>query len=145
VFRFVNVYVYNWYHGYTHKTSLYTIGVTYEPWVIDLLEVSIHVLFITLFLTFYLVSYFPPLIDILTVGDYIKIEDVNISLLTESPSPCWNIKYNIQYITVSTSQLCIGQCRSCYTMRLIIEEAYRRNKIDVNKYINTECYVFDLS
>ena len=43
------------------------------------------------------------------------------------------------------SQLCIGQCRSRYTMRLIIEEAYRRNKIDVNKYINTEGYGFDLS
>jgi hypothetical protein len=89
-------------------------------------------------LTFYLVSYFPPLIDILTLCDYIKIEDVNVSLLTESPFPCWNIKYNIQYITVSTSQLFIGQCRSRYIISLIIEEAYRRNKIDVNKYINTE-------
>ena len=96
-------------------------------------------------LTFYLVSYFPPLFDILTLCDYIKIEDVNVSLLTESPSPCWNIKYNIQYITTSTSQLFIGLCRSRYTMRLIIEEAYRRNKIDVNKYINTDGYGFDLS
>jgi len=100
---------------------------------------------ILFFLTFYLVSYFPPLIDILTLCDYIKIEDVNVSLLTESPFPCWNIKYNIQYITVSTSQLFIGQCRSRYTISLIIEEAYRRNKIDVNKYINPEDYGFDLS
>ena len=77
--------------------------------------------------------------------DYIKIEDVNVSLPNENPSPCWNIKYNSQYITVSTSQLCIGQCRSRYTISLIIEEAYRRNKIDVNKYINTDGYGFDLS
>jgi hypothetical protein len=55
--------------------------------------------------------------------DYIKIEDVNVSLPNENPSPCWNIKYNIQYITASTSQLCIGQCRSRYTISLIIEEA----------------------
>jgi hypothetical protein len=52
-------------------------------------------------------------------------------------------------ITVSTSQLFIGQCHSCYTIcytiSLIIEEAYRRNKIDVNKYINTEGNGFDLS
>ena len=67
--------------------------------------------------------------------DYIKIEDVNVSLLTESPSPFWNIKYNIQYITASTSQLFIGQCRSRYTTSLIIEEAYRSNNIDVNIYI----------
>jgi hypothetical protein len=53
-------------------------------------------------------------------------------------------KYNIQYITASTSQLCIGQCRSRYTISLIIEETYRRNKIDVNKYINTDGYGFDL-
>ena len=97
------------------------------------------------FLTFYLVSYFPPLIDILALCDYIKIEDVNVSLLTESPSSCWNIKHNIQYITISTSQLFIGKCRSRYTISLIIEEAYRRNKIDVNRYINTEDYGFDLS
>ena len=96
-------------------------------------------------LTLYLVSYFPPLIDILTLCDYIKIEDVNVRLLTETQSPYWNIKYNIQYITVSTSQLFIGQCRSRYTISLIIEEAYRRNKIDVNKYISTEGYGFDLS
>jgi hypothetical protein len=44
VFRFVNVYVYNCDHGYTHNTSLYTIGVMFEPGVIDLLEVSVHVL-----------------------------------------------------------------------------------------------------
>jgi hypothetical protein len=51
----------------------------------------------------------------------------------------------IQYITASTSQLCIGQCRSRYTISLIIEEAYRRNKIDVNKYIKTEGYVLNRS
>ena len=96
-------------------------------------------------LTLYLVSYFPPLIDILTLCDYIKIEDVNVRLLTETQSPYWNIKYNIQYITVSTSQLFIGQCRSRYTISLSIEEAYRRNKIDVIKYINTEGYGLDLS
>ena len=77
--------------------------------------------------------------------DYIEIEDVNASLPTKIPSPCWNIKYNIQYITVSTSQLFIGQCHSRNTISLIIEEAYRRNKIDVNKYISTESYGFDLS
>jgi hypothetical protein len=87
----------------------------------------------------------PPLIDILTLCDYIKIEDVNVSLPNENPSPCWDIKYNIQYIKASMSQLCIGQCRSRYTISLIIEEAYRRNKIDVNTYINTEGYGFDLS
>jgi hypothetical protein len=32
-----------------------------------------------------------------------------------------------------------------YTISLTIEEAYRRNKIDVNKYINTDGYGFDLS
>ena len=96
-------------------------------------------------LTLYLVSYFSPLIDILTLCDYIKIEDVNVSLLTETQSPCWNIKYNIQYITVSTSQLFIGQCRSRYTVSLIIAEEFRRDKIDVNKYKNTEDYGFDLS
>jgi hypothetical protein len=87
----------------------------------------------------------PPVIDILALCDYINIEDVNVSLPNENLSPCWNIKYNIQYITASTSQLCIGQCRSRYTISLIIEEAYRRNKIDVNKYINTDGYGFDLS
>ena len=50
VFRFINVYVYNCYHGYTHITSLYTTGVMYEPCVIDISEESIHVLSIPLFL-----------------------------------------------------------------------------------------------
>ena len=50
VFRFVNVYVYNYYHGHKHITSLYTIGGMFEPWIIDLLEESIHVLSIPLYL-----------------------------------------------------------------------------------------------
>ena len=38
------------------------------------------------------------------------------------PSPFWNIKYTI----ASTSQLYqfIGECRSCHTLSIIIEDAY---------------------
>jgi hypothetical protein len=38
------------------------------------------------------------------------------------PSPCWNI----EYIIASTSQLYqfIGECRSCHTLSLIIEELF---------------------
>jgi len=58
VFRFVIVYVYNCDHGYTHKTSLYTTVIMYEPVVIDLLEVSVHVLSIPLCLILWWMIHF---------------------------------------------------------------------------------------
>ena len=55
------------------------------------------------------------------------------NILTSNINLNTSVVIYIQYITVSTSQVCIGQCRSRYTINLIIEEEYRRNKIDVNK------------
>ena len=95
VFRFVNVYVYNCYHGYTHITSLYTtVSCMNHVLLIYQKYQFMYSLFLFVF-KLYLVSYFPPLIDILTLCHWIKIEEVNVSLLTGCPSPCWNSKYNI--------------------------------------------------
>ena len=62
---------------------------------------------------FYLVSYFPPLIDILVYLPEVRLRAEILNITS-------------QYITASTTHLYqfIGQCRSRNTLRLNIEEAH---------------------